>query len=279
LTPTNDKPTRPLLRYHGGKWLLAPWIIAHLPPHRVYVEPFCGAASVLLRKRRSFSEVINDLDDEIVNLFRMVRDRGEELREALRLTPFARAEYAAAMGLSGEPLEDARRLVIRAFMGFGSDAHNVCRRSGFMANANRNCTAPVHDWCNFPDALTAIICRLRGVVIEHRPALAIIAQQDSEETVFYCDPPYVHETRSPQAHSPHCYAHEMTDAEHVEVLDALKGVRGMVVLSGYDSALYAEHVGHWRQVRRRALADGARERTEVLWLNPSAAERLGGRLF
>ncbi|MBH9009927.1 DNA adenine methylase [Pseudomonas aeruginosa] len=100
---------RPILRYHGGKWKLAPWIIQHLPPHHTYVEPFGGAASVLLRKARSHAEVYNDLNGDVVNLFRVARDHGEKLRQALTLTPFARDEFEASYVETTDPLERARR--------------------------------------------------------------------------------------------------------------------------------------------------------------------------
>ncbi|MFG8489773.1 DNA adenine methylase, partial [Pseudomonas aeruginosa] len=98
---------RPILRYHGGKWKLAPWIIQHLAPHHTYVEPFGGAASVLLRKARSYAEIYNDLDGDVVNLFRVARDHGEELRQALALTPFAREEFEASYVETTDPLERA----------------------------------------------------------------------------------------------------------------------------------------------------------------------------
>ena len=103
--------TRPLVRYHGGKWMLAPWIIAHFPPHRTYVEPFGGGGSVLLRKTRSYAEVYNDLGGEIVNLFRVARARGEELARLVELTPFARAEFAESYEPAEDELEEARRLI------------------------------------------------------------------------------------------------------------------------------------------------------------------------
>lgn len=122
-------PQRPILRYHGGKWLLAPWIIQHLAPHHTYIEPFGGAASVLLRKARSYAEVYNDLDGDVVNLFRVARDRGEELRQALALTPFAREEFEASYAETSDPLERARRMVVRSFQGFGSAAASGERRT------------------------------------------------------------------------------------------------------------------------------------------------------
>lgn len=255
---------RPLLRWHGGKWMLAPWVIQHFPPHRVYVEPFGGAASVLLRKPRSYAEVYNDLDDDAVTLFRVLRsERANELIEALRLTPFARSEFMQAYESADDDVERARRLVIRSFQGFGS---NACHRlSGFRANSNRSGTTPAHDWANHADALPAIVERLRGVAIETRDAQAVMAAHDGAQTLHYVDPPYLPETRDAGGD----YAHEMTLADHEKLLAFLRTMTGAVVLSGYPSALYDDALAGWTRIERRALADGARARTEVLWINRS----------
>ncbi|TJV23013.1 MAG: DNA adenine methylase, partial [Mesorhizobium sp.] len=147
-----NAPTRPVLRWHGGKWLLAPWIIEHFPAHRIYVEPFGGAASVLLRKPRAYAEVYNDLDGDVVNLFRVLQDPlgGGELMRRLELTPFARAEFELGWDATDDQVERARRLIIRAFMGFGSNAHSDMGRghktTGFRANSSRSGTTPAHDW-------------------------------------------------------------------------------------------------------------------------------------
>jgi len=255
--------TRPIVRYHGGKWLLAPWIISHFPRHRAYVEPFGGGASVLLRKPRSYAEVYNDLDGEIVNLFRVVRDHGLELVEALELTPFARDEFVTSYEPCADPVEQARRTVTRSFMGFGSNAHN--RKTGFRANSNRSGTTPARDWRNYPDALVTSIDRLRGVVIENRDAIAVMAAHDGPETLHYVDPPYVASTRDAGSD----YRHEMTDDDHRRLAYFLRTVEGMVVVSGYPSDLYDELFADWRRVDRVALADGASKRTEVLWFSPS----------
>src|SRR3954471_8601570 len=103
-----SEPTRPVLRYHVGKWILAPWIISHFPSHRVYTEAFGGAASVLMRKPRSYGEVYNDLDGEIVNLFHVLRGpRAGELIASLRLTPFARIEFEESYETAADPVEQA----------------------------------------------------------------------------------------------------------------------------------------------------------------------------
>lgn len=271
--------TRPALRLHGGKYLLAPWICSLLPPHKIYVEPFGGAASVLLRKPRSYSEIYNDLDGEVVNLFRVLRSEdAAKLVEALRLTPYARDEFELAYALAEEPLELARRLIVRSFMGFGSDGHNRLVRTGFRANANRSGTTPAHDWRNYPPALETIIERLTGVVIENRPAIKVMAQHDAPHTLHYVDPPYMPGTRSAKTRAYggkyHAYTHEMVEADHVELLQFLTAASGMVVLSGYHTALYDDALTGWQRHEREALADGARPRTEVLWLNPSCTAAL-----
>lgn len=265
---TQGGTTRPLVRWHGGKWMLGPWIIEHFPPHRCYVEPFGGGGSVLLRKARSYAEVYNDLDQDVVNLFRMAQARGAELREMLRLTPFAREEFNLAYEPAQDPLERARRLLIRAFMGFGTNGH--ARSTGFRSNSSRSGTTPAHDWANYPEALDRIIDRLRGVVIENRDAKLVMECHDSQETMHYVDPPYILSTRSDPEKD---YAHEMTDADHVELLAFLRGLKGMVVVSGYPCPLYDEALAGWTRREREALADGAAKRTEVLWINPAAAQR------
>jgi DNA adenine methylase len=273
------KPTRPVLRWHGGKWRLAPWIVQHFPAHRLYTEVFGGAASVLLRKPRSYAEIYNDLDDDVVGLFRVLRsERAPELLAALRATPFARVEFELAYEISGDPLEEARRLVIRSFMGFGSDGFNREVTTGFRANAHRSGTTPAADWANLPDALAFSVERLRGVVIEHRDASAVLAQHDGPDSLHYVDPPYLPATRSAKSRRTgeryHAYRHELTEADHTRLLQVLLGLKGMVVLSGYPAPSYDEALLGWTRVERATHADGARARTEVLWINPRAAARL-----
>lgn len=262
IAPSPTRPTRPLARWHGGKWKLARWIISHMPAHRTYTEAFSGAASVLMQKPRSYAEVINDMDGELVNLFRVARDRGEELRSKLELTPFSRVEFVGSYTPDEDPLEQARRTIARSFMGFGSNAHN--KATGFRANSNRSGTTPAHGWRNYPAALIAIIERLQGVCIEQRAAIDVIAQHDSPQTLHYVDPPYVLSTRADAAHD---YRHEMTDDQHRALAKVLGGVDGKVIVSGYHSPLYDEIFEGWSRVERPAHADGAKDRTEVLWMN------------
>lgn len=252
---------RPIVRYHGGKWRLAPWILSYFPTHRCYVEPFGGGGSVLLRKPRSHAEVYNDLDGEIVNLFRVARDHGEDLRRYLELTPFSRDEFILSYEPSADPIEQARRTIVRAFMGFGSNSHN--KATGFRSNSDRSGTTPAQDWRHYPGEFGAIIARLQGVVIENRDAFEVIKIHDGPSTLHYIDPPYVAETRDAGKD----YRFEMTDADHVALAKILHEVNGAVIISGYPSALYDDLYKGWIRAERAALADGAAPRTEVLWMN------------
>jgi DNA adenine methylase len=278
-------PSRALLRYHGGKWRLAPWIISHFPEHATYVEPFGGGASVLLRKPRAYAEVYNDLDGEVVNLFRVLRDEqsAEALRVAVERTPFAREEFDASYEETGDAVERARRLLLRSHGGFGTaamrtNASGRAQRTGFRANTTRARTTPAADWRGLPSAISAVAERMRGVVIEQRPAIQVMQSHDGPNTLHYVDPPYVHSTRGNS--SRWNYRHEMTDDDHRALAAWLYSARGFVVLSGYASDLYdRELYSRWLRVERTATADGARQRTEVLWLNDRAAGALQSPLI
>lgn len=261
---------RPALRYFGGKWLLAPWIIEHFPPHRVYVEPFGGGASVLLRKPRAYAEVYNDLDGEIVNVFRVIRDRAGELQARLEATPYAREEYDLSFEPAEDPVEQARRSIVRSFMGHGCDSLTRGYPSGFRAVATGNSKHPARDWVNYAPALEQIRERMLGVVIENRDALEVMLAHDDEDVLHYVDPPYPHSVRSTGRWGKHGYRFEMTESEHERLCETLIGLRGMVVLSGYETPLYERLA--WSSVSRNCFADGGRERTEVLWLNPAVMQ-------
>ena len=268
--------TRPALRYHGGKWRLAPWIISYFPPHRVYVEPFGGAGSVLLRKPRAYSEVYNDRWRRVVDVFTVLRDpvQAAELRRRLELTPFSRDEFEAADEETHEAeadiIERARLTIIRSFMGHGSESTRADSSTGFRSNSNCNHTTPAHDWANWPAVVPAYVERLAGVVIENQDAALVMERHDGPDTLHYCDPPYPHSTRTLR----HGYAFEMTDDDHCDFADALSRLQGMVVVSGYPCELYDGLFSGWHRVETTALADGARKRTEVLWLNERAEEAL-----
>lgn len=260
----------PVMRYHGAKFRLAEWVIQSFPDHHTYVEPFGGAAGVLLHKPRSKSEVYNDLDGEIVNVFRVLQDQASsaELKRRLGVTPYARAEFDISYEPTDDPIESARRVLIRSHMGFGS-ASATRHRTGFRVDSAREYGTAAHLWAAYPDAITAFTERLQGVLIENRDACALLHNHDRADTLFYLDPPYVHSERVMGGNSRY-YQHEMTDDEHAALIAELKGMVGMVVLSGYDSDIYNDLLRGWDKrstTARISAGRGTGVRTEVIWIN------------
>lgn len=267
------KPTRPVLRWHGGKWRLAPWIVSFMPSHRCYTEVFGGGASVLMQKPRCHTEIYNDLDGELVNLFRVLRDQGDELKRAVFFTPFSRSEFELSHFPTPDPVEAARRILVRSFLGFGSNPSKPKKdggpqRSGFRSNCQQRTTSSAVDWANWPLKMEALVQRIRGVVIENKPAMEVLARNDGPKAVHYVDPPYLASVRDKYAD----YRFEMTDADHVELARFLRTLKGTVLLSGYRSDLYDELFHDWPRFEMATFANGARARTESLWVSGRLAE-------
>lgn len=257
------KASRPMLEYHGGKWRLAPWIISHFPSHKKYVEPFGGGGSVLLRKSPSFKEVYNDLNGEVVNLFRQARDNGDALHRAVSLTPYSREEFNRSFEpCPDNPLEQARRTIIRSLFGFGTygvsrktTKDDVDRLTGYSGATEK--------WASYPAALKKIVARLRCVNIENKDAMEVIDIYDSPETLFYVDPPYVSETRTGYADD---YEFELSSDQHTKLSNKLNSVKGKVILSGYMCPLYEELYYGWATIQKTDHTDRAKERIETLWM-------------
>jgi DNA adenine methylase len=270
--------TRPALRYHGAKFRLASWLLRYFPKHVCYVEPFGGAAGVLLQKPRSYVEVYNDLDGDVVNFFRVLRDpvQRELLLQQLVLTPYARDEFELAWALAEDPIERARRLCVRAQMGFGSSgATKGC--TGFRIDTKRAYSTAQHLWMEYPDALTAVGLRFSGVLIENRPAIEVMPAHDALDTLHFVDPPYVLGTRKLDSSGRGCYRHEMSNEDHEDLLKKLNELRGMVVVTGYESELYNDLLSGWKIEKTSARISawrGTALRTEVLWMNQACADAL-----
>jgi DNA adenine methylase len=271
----SDPPvaSRAALRYYGGKWRLAPWILAHLPPHACYVEPFGGAASVLLRKAPVRFEVYNDADGEVVNFFRVLRDEPDAFRRAVDLTPFARAEVDLACdeaAMAGAPaLERARRFYVRSWQSIHGAPSRGRMGWRYEAGGERGWNRTVAEAWGDTEHLPAIVARLKGVQLECGEALEVIDRFDRPHTLFYVDPPYVAATRGERwAHA--AYLQELTDADHERLAAVLHGLRGMVVLSGYPCPLYDHLYAGWRRVEHRSAVQSSAVATEALWLSPNA---------
>lgn len=254
----------PVLRYYGGKARMASWIIEQMPPHYTYVEPFGGAGSVLLAKPPARFEVYNDLDGRIVNFFRVLRENEPALRRAIELTPWSRAENALCAEVSADPLEDARRVYTHLWQSFRPA---LGRSSGWRYQHSDNGYSVVDQWHTAVHDLPRVARRLRMVQIENDLASAIIPRYDTPNTLFYVDPPYVSGTR----YDSNAYSHEMSDEAHCELAEILNAASGMVLLSGYDSDLYRKLYADWRMIQKSVATNGAKNKTECLWLNSAAS--------
>ncbi len=261
-----NEAIRPVLKYPGSKWRLADWIISLMPPHKSYLEPFFGSGAVFFRKPKSRIETINDMDGEIVNLFRCIREKPEELERAVALTPYSRWEYEQAWnrfkaGGRCEGVEAARGTLVRYWQSHGS---TVVYKGGWKNDvAGREYAYDVRYWRNLPGWIVAAAERLKEAQIEQMPAIELIRRFRHPDVLIYADPPYVVSTRKGRQ-----YVVDMVeDEQHIELLETLKEHKGPVILSGYENELYEKHLQGWVKMNRKALAEGGRARMETVWLN------------
>ncbi|HVA48780.1 MAG TPA: DNA adenine methylase [Pirellulales bacterium] len=258
-----------LFGWYGGKFSHLDWLLPLLPPCHHYCEPFAGSAAVLLNRAPSAIETYNDLDGEIVNFFRVLRDNGDELTRVLGLTPFSREEFLIACKLdpTASPVERARRFYVRARQvrtGLAQTA-SIGRWANCKNTSRAGMSGVISRWLGGVERLPEIVERLIRVQIENRPAIDVIRLYDSPETLFYCDPPYVHATRGDAK----AYRHEMTDEQHRELAETLNSVRGRVAFSNYDCPLLDElyPAPTWRKHKSPPRTNHATKgkRVEVLW--------------
>lgn len=274
------------LKWWGGKHYLAKRIIALMPRHLHYVEPYAGGLAVLLEKdpldkslywgdegyEQGFSEVVNDLHRELTNFWRVLQgaDTFVAFQRRIEATPFSQVEWeeaAARQQPSGElEVEAAVAFFIRCRQSRAGDCKNFATLS--RNRTRRHMSEQASAWWTCVEGLPAVSARLRRVVILNQPAVDVIRQEDGPRTLFYLDPPYLHETRA----SPGAYQHEMTAAEHQELLAVLKACTGKVMLSGYPNALYDGELAGWRRQdflidNKAAGGKAKRKMTEALWMN------------
>ena len=282
MTKTLTKP----IKWHGGKDYLASWIIDQMPPHLHFVEPYFGGGSVLLQKEpydsrhvvaaknEGCSEVVNDLCANLTNFWRIIRceERFEEFRRLVEMTPFSESEFHDAVAWTeaggGDDVSRAWRFFILARQsrqGLMKDFATLSR-----TRTRRGMSEQVSAWLGAVEGLADVHERLKSVLILNRPALDVIRQQDGKDTLFYLDPPYLHETRKTKSD----YAHEMSEEDHGNLLLALSKIKGKFLLSGYPSSLYAEaaKAEGWRcitkQIDNKASSKKTKEvKTECLWMN------------
>lgn len=244
-----------------------------MPGHDAYVEPCGGSAAVLLRKPRSKLETYNDIDSGVVNLFRVLRDHGPELARLIRLTPWARQEYELARANSDDPIEAARRFLIRSWMSIEGQASSEHRTWRATRQVHGRGTVAAADFTALVDTIHRTSQRLAGVQIEQLHALEAIMRYDSKDTVIYFDPPYVSKTRRHRQ----VYLHEVNGDFHKEAAEALCKAKGMAIVSGYSSPEYVEYyeANGWQRRDREMPTNGGGKRLESIWLSPKTVRALG----
>ncbi len=247
---------------------MASWIVNQMPEHEVYLEPFFGSGAVLFNKSAARIETVNDLDGNIVNLFKVIREQPDALARAIELTPYSRQEYYHAFEKLEKDLtelERARIFLIRCWMARGGKTSD---RTGWRHNIDTVTVNAIPDWNGLPDTILQATKRLKNVQIEHQDASTLIGRYNREDCLIYADPPYVLGTRTKRH-----YAHEMKDEQHIALLETLNKHNGYVLLSGYDSDLYNDLLKGWSKLTKMATTDAATSKQEVLWINPAVTER------
>lgn len=268
--------------WYGGKFNHLDWLLPLLPESKHYCEPFCGSAAVLINRQPAPVETYNDIDGEVVNFFRVLREQKETLIEAIGLTPFSRAEFEIAISPPTPEISDlerARRFFVRARQvrtGLAQTASKG-RWANCLLTSRAGMAGAVSRWLGSVEGLAEIAQRLLRVQIENAPAIEVIKRYDSAETLFYLDPPYPHDSRGDKK----AYLYEMTDGEHRELAEVLHGVKGKVAVSGYHGYLMDELYKDW------AFCEGPiknclsvkKPRQEVLWTNYDLEKDKGASQF
>lgn len=257
-----------LLRYPGSKWNLAQKIVDLLPEHKSYLEPYFGSGAVLFTKPSSPIETVNDLSDDVVNLFQVIQSDPEALQEKLFLTPYSRKIYDTAWEQkSTNEVDQAVNFLIRSVMSHG---FRVTEKSGWKNDViGRERAYAVKHWNDLPNLIKEVALRLKEVQVESRPALELITKFNYPDVCMYIDPPYVLSTRTREQ-----YQYEMTDHDHVELLEVLNQSKAKIILSGYASDLYDQYLSNWDRLEFSATAEQGLPRTEVLWMNFQPAQQL-----
>lgn len=268
----NRNKKRIVFGWYGGKFSHLDWLLPMLPDCHHYCEPFSGSGAVLINRSPSPVETYNDIDGEVVNFFRVLRDNYEELIRSIALTPFSREEYYLAIYDSQENISDverARKFYIRARQtrtGLAQTA-SLGRWANCKDTSRSGMSGVVSRWLGSITALNDVAQRLLRVQIENRPALDVIKLYDSKDTLFYCDPPYLHATRG----DTNAYSFEMDEEQYREFAKVVNKCKAMVAISGYDHPLMNElfKPGDWYKVQGpdKTIHSTKGKRAEILWTN------------
>lgn len=257
-----------IIQYPGKKNSIAQWIISHFPHNyqeMTYLEPFFGSGCIFFRKERSAVETVNDLDNEISNLFMQIRDNPDELMLLLMNTPWSREEYDLAFEKTDNPIEQARRCIVRFWFTVGA---NVRAKNGMRFEIRRNTGGLNYFHLKLPEAIMQASERLKHnkkslVQIENRNVFELIPKYNRENVLMYLDPPYLLKTRKNKK----VYLNEFSDGDHEELLKLIISSKAKIIISGYESDLYNRYLSGWRMEHTTAKDQAGKRKTECIWMN------------
>lgn len=258
----------PFLVYPGAKWAMSEWIVRHLPPHKIYLEPFAGSGAVFFNKEPSDIETLNDISGDIVNLFTVMRNWPEELCAAVEMTPWSREEFERSYHRETEsPIERARLFLVQCWQAH-KPKHG--QRTGWKKESTgRACKNYTRQWDRLPERIRLAAERLKQAQIENRDALDVIKRHRSENVLIYADPPYIISTRTPGL-----YKNEMNILDHDIMLRLLCKHPGPVLLSSLSNDLYDERLIGWERKTYVTGAASGKRYEEILYINAVAREML-----
>ena len=248
-----------VLKYPGSKTRIANWICDMIPTHEVYLEPFFGGGAVFFNKQPARIETINDLSNEVVNYFQVLRNNADELIQLIELTPYSREEYNKSFEYTQNNIERARRFAVRCCQGFGCSNKY---KNGWRSGIGKLSPSPAKFWNKFPDVLKEATARLKNAQIENQNALELIQRYNREEVFVYIDPPYPLNTRKN-----FLYEYEMSEEEHIALLEALLQFKGKVMISSYENELYDNLLKGWIKAHKNTTAESSIKRTETVYMN------------
>lgn len=253
-----------VLKYPGSKWNIARQLVDLIPPHHSYVEPYFGSGAVLFSKPPSAIETVNDLDGDVVNLFRCIQQDSERLARLVMTIPFSREVYDRqfeADNTYASRYQRAAGFLVRCWQGHGfrTNGYKVGWKNDVVG---RERAYALWNWYRLPEWIVEIAERLRKVQIENRPALEVMQRFDYPNVFMYIDPPYLLSTRTAKQ-----YRHEMMEADHEELLKAILRSRALIMISGYDSDMYNDYLQGWRKEYFDSCAEHGNPRKEVVWMN------------
>ena len=255
---------RRVLKYPGSKWNIVDDLVKLIPEHHSYLEPYFGSGAVLFRKQESKIETVNDLDGNVVNLFQCIQEDHQKLARMVMTTPFSREIYENQFRheeSNQDRFQMALSFLVKCWQGYGF--RTIGHKVGWKRDVQgRERAYALWDWYRLPEWIIDAAERLRKVQIEKRPALDVIKRFDYSNVFIYIDPPYLLSTRSGKQ-----YKCEMTDDDHVELLEVLIASKAKMMVSGYESDLYNQYLRDWNRFVFNSCAEGGRKRTEVVWIN------------